>query len=89
MSNELIWKVYLTYNEPCQEITCCIIIYKLEDGRIQGQVHGQGVLIDQIFIHEQLGISSEGVVDATNATFHEAKIALRKIAGPHAFVENE
>jgi hypothetical protein len=31
----------------------------------------------------------QGVIDATNATFDEAKIALKKIAGPHAFVENE
>jgi hypothetical protein len=46
-------------------------------------------LIDQILIHEQLGISSEGAVDATNATFHEAKIASRKIISPCAFVENE
>jgi len=52
-------------------------------------VHGQEILIDQVLIHEQLGISNEGVVDATNATFDEAKIALKKIVGPHAFVENE
>jgi hypothetical protein len=41
-------------------------------------------LIDQIFICEQLGIYSGGVVDATNATFQKAKIALRNIARPHA-----
>jgi hypothetical protein len=46
-------------------------------------------LIDQVFIHEQLGISKEGVIDAANATFDEAKTALKKIAGPHAFMENE
>jgi hypothetical protein len=45
-------------------------------------------LIDQIFIHEQLGISS-GVVDVANATYEEAKITLRKIPRPHAFVEDE
>jgi len=44
-----------------------------KDGRIQGQVHGQEILIDQIFIHEQLGISKEGAVDAVNATFDEPK----------------
>jgi hypothetical protein len=39
-------------------------------------------LINQIFIHEQLGVSKEG-------TFDEAKTALKRIIGPHAFVENE
>lgn len=60
-----------------------------KDGRIQGQVCGQEILINQVFIHEQLGIFSEGVVDATNATFQEAKTASKNIARPHAFVENE
>jgi len=46
-------------------------------------------LIDHVLIHEQLGISKEGVVNATNATFDEAKTALKKIVGPHAFLENE
>jgi hypothetical protein len=32
---------------------------ELEDGRIQGQVCGQEILIDQVLIHEQLGISKE------------------------------
>jgi hypothetical protein len=45
----------------------------LEDGRIQGQVRGQFFLIDQVLIHEQLGISKEGVIDVANATFDEAK----------------
>jgi hypothetical protein len=40
------------------------------------------------FIHEQFGIS-KGVVDVGNATFDEAKTTLKKIACPHAFVENE
>ncbi len=44
-----------------------------KDGRIQGRVHGQEILIDQIFIHEQLGISKEGAVDVVNATFDEPK----------------
>jgi hypothetical protein len=61
----------------------------MEDGRIQGQVRGQEILIDRILIHEQLGISNKRVVDAINATFDEAKIALKKITGPHALVENE
>jgi len=33
-------------------------------------VHGQEILIDQVFIHEQFGIS-KGVVDVANATFDE------------------
>jgi virulence-associated protein VapD len=61
----------------------------MEDGRIQGQVHGQEILIDHVLIYEQFQISNEGVVDVINATFDETKIALKKIAGPHAFVENE
>jgi len=60
-----------------------------KNGTIQGQVHGQGVLIGQIFIHEQMGISNERAVDVTNATSHEAKTTLKKIVGPHAFVENK
>ncbi len=55
---------------------------ELEDGRIQGQVHGQEILIDQVLIHEQLGISKEGTIDATNATFEEAKIVLKNITSP-------
>jgi hypothetical protein len=46
-------------------------------------------LIWQVFIHEQLGIFSERVVNVANATYQEVKTALRKIVGPHAFVENE
>jgi hypothetical protein len=61
----------------------------MEDGRILGRVCGQEILIDQVLIHEQLGISKEGTIDATNATFEEAKITFKRIAGPHAFVENE
>ncbi len=52
----------------------------MQDGRILGQVRGQ---------YEQLGISKEGTVDVTNATFEEAKTTLKRITGPHAFVENE
>ncbi len=46
-------------------------------------------MIDHVLIHEQLGISKEGVVDVANATFDEAKTTLKKIASPHAFMENE
>jgi hypothetical protein len=38
---------------------------------------------------ENLQISKEGVEDVANATFKEAKTALKRIAGPHVFVENE
>ncbi len=40
-------------------------------------------------IHEQPRISKEGVIDVVNVTFDEAKTVLKKIIGPHAFVENE
>jgi hypothetical protein len=42
-----------------------------------------------VFIHEQLGISKEGTIDIINATFEEAKTALKRITSPHALVENE
>jgi hypothetical protein len=45
--------------------------------------------IDQILIHEQLGISNEGAIDDVSATFEEAKSTLKRIVGPHVFVENE
>jgi hypothetical protein len=47
------------------------------------------LLIDQVLIYEQLGISKEGAVDVDNATFEEAKTTLKRIIAPHAFVENE
>jgi hypothetical protein len=40
-------------------------------------------------MHVQLGISNEGTIDATNATFEKAKTTWKRIASPHAFVENE
>ncbi len=46
-------------------------------------------MIDQVLIHEQFGISKEDVINASNATFDEGKIGLKKIASSHAFVENE
>ncbi len=61
----------------------------MKDGRIQGWVCGQEIIIDQVLIHEQFGISKEGTIDVANATFDEAKITLKKIASPHAFIENE
>jgi hypothetical protein len=45
----------------------------MEDGRILGQVCGQEILKNQVLIHEQLGISKKGVVDATNETLEETK----------------
>ncbi len=62
---------------------------KLEDGTIQGQVGGQEILIYHVLIHEQLGISKDGAVVATNVTFEEAKIALWKFTSPDAFLKNE
>jgi hypothetical protein len=35
--------------------------------------------MDQVLIHEQLGISKKGVIDAANATFEEAKTALKNL----------
>jgi len=37
------------------------------------------MFIDQLLIHEQLGISKEGIVNAASATFEEAKTTLKKI----------
>jgi hypothetical protein len=45
-------------------------------------MHGKKLSINQVFIHEQLRVSKEGTLD-------EAKIALKRIIGPHPFVENE
>jgi hypothetical protein len=61
----------------------------MKDGRILGQVCGQEILIDQVLIHEQIGISKEGAIDVVNAIFEEAKTTLKRIIGPHAFVDNE
>jgi hypothetical protein len=36
-----------------------------------------------------LEFPKEGIVNAGNVTFEEAKTALKIIAGPHVFVENE
>jgi hypothetical protein len=52
-------------------------------------VRGQEIFINQVLIHEQLRISKEGALDVANATFEEAKTALKRIIGPHAFVDNE
>jgi hypothetical protein len=61
----------------------------MEDGRIQRQMHGQEILINEVLIHEQLGISKEGTLDVANAIFDEAKTTLKRITSPHVFVENE
>jgi hypothetical protein len=61
----------------------------MKDGRILGWVCDQEILIDQVIIHEQLGISKEGTVNVANATFEEVETAFKIIGGPHAFVENE
>jgi hypothetical protein len=37
-------------------------------------MRGQEILIDQVLIHEQFGISKEGTIDAANVTFDEAKM---------------
>jgi hypothetical protein len=60
----------------------------MKDWRILGRIHGQEIFINQILTHEQLGISN-GAIDVVNATFKEAKMALKRIVRPHAFVENE
>jgi hypothetical protein len=59
-----------------------------KDGRILRQVCGQEIIIDQILIHEQLGISKERVVDVANVTFEEAKTS-KRIARPLFSTENE
>ncbi len=61
----------------------------MKDGIILEQISSQEILIDQVLIHEQLGISKEGTIADANASFEEAKIVLKWIIGPHAFVENE
>jgi len=42
-----------------------------------------------MLIHEQLGISKERTVNVANVTFEEIKTTLKRIASPHAFVDNE
>jgi hypothetical protein len=61
----------------------------MEDGRIPGCTCGQEIFIDQVLIHKQFGISKEGAIDVVNVVFEETKTSLKKIASPHAFVENE
>ncbi len=52
-------------------------------------MHGQEIFINHVFIHEQLGISKEGAINVANATFEDAKTALKIIVSPRVFVENE
>ncbi len=54
-----------------------------------GEYVCQEIFINHVLIHEQLKISKEGTVDVINATFEDAKTTLKRIVGPHAFVENE
>jgi hypothetical protein len=51
----------------------------MEDRRILRRVCGQEIFIDQILIHEQLGISKEGVIYTTKATFEEVKTNLKEL----------
>jgi len=61
-----------------------------KDGHVKGEVRGKQILIGQVFIHKlQLSISFEGIVNFANATIQEGNLTLRKIARPHALVENE
>jgi hypothetical protein len=53
-----------------------------EDGRILGWICGQEIIIDQVIIHKQLGISKEGAINVANATFEEVETALKTIVGP-------
>jgi hypothetical protein len=39
-----------------------------EDGHVKAQVRGKCFFIDQVLIHEQLGISYEGFVDVASIT---------------------
>jgi hypothetical protein len=61
----------------------------IKDGWIRAQVHGKKIVIDKVLIHEQLGISCEGIVNVVNATIQEAKFAMKRITSPNVFVENE
>ncbi len=45
----------------------------MEDGRIQGLVHGQEILINQVLIHEQFGISKEGIIDVAMQPLMKSK----------------
>ncbi len=60
---------------------------EIEDGCIKAQVCGKKILIDQVLIYDQHGISNEGVMDAANAIIQDANIVLKKIASPNAFIE--
>ncbi len=60
-----------------------------KDDCIRAQACGERIFINQVFIHDQLGILSEGVVNVTNIIFQETNFVLRKIVCPHTFIENE
>jgi hypothetical protein len=61
----------------------------MEDGHIKAQVCGTKIIIEQVFIHDQLGTSNEGVVDVTNIIIQEANIVFNKITSHDVFVKNE
>ncbi len=52
-------------------------------------MRGKEILIESNIYSLTTRDSKEGIVDVANATFDEAKNALKRILGPHAFVENE
>jgi len=52
-----------------------------KDGHIKKVICGEKITIDQALIVQQFGISVEGTVDATNALFKEAQVALKNIVG--------
>jgi hypothetical protein len=62
---------------------------EMEDGCFKAQVCGRIFFIKQVFIHDQLGISNERVVDATKVIIQEANIIFKRITSLDVFVENE
>jgi hypothetical protein len=56
---------------------------------VKPQVCGKQILIDQILIHKQLGVSYEGIIDSPNATLQERRLNLKKIVEPHTFAKNK
>jgi hypothetical protein len=53
-----------------------------KDGHVRAQVCGKQILIDQVLIHKQLGVSCDGIVDFANITFQERKLTLNKLQDP-------
>ncbi len=61
----------------------------IEDGKIQVQIQGKKIFIDKILTHQQLGISSKGTIDISNASIKDVVIALKRIPSSNVFVENK